>query len=141
MLHAHTHTQPHTRRDAHTQAHFFHLCSYRFYLLFYASTSTSIIVAVVAAVDAHRDIHPPPATHQNTHAIGLSQQRLPDELAIRRRARARANECFECTVRAERMVTCKLLSTARRQSISGPTGYAVVRRKTHHASTYVSMWV
>jgi hypothetical protein len=74
-------------------------------------------------------------------AIGLLPQLLADDLAQRRRSNALAKDGMECIVRIERMVTCKLVSTARRQSISGPTGNADVRREDARIHLYLSVCV
>jgi hypothetical protein len=47
-IHTHTHTHTHTRVCA--QTHIFDLCSYRFYLLVYASSSTVVNADAVVAV-------------------------------------------------------------------------------------------
>jgi hypothetical protein len=75
------------------------------------------------------------------HATGLSPLLLVDDLAIRRRAHAHAYDGIECIVRVERNVTIRLVSTTRRQPISGPTGNADVRREDARIHLYLRLCV
>jgi hypothetical protein len=51
-----------------------------------------------------------------------------------------AKDGIGCIFRVERMVTCKLISTARRQSLSGPTGSADVRREETRIHFYLCVY-